>query len=46
MVDVSDNTLKTEGFFSTPEGKVIEIREVWALNLEYEMNIMLTSTHT
>ncbi|KAJ1406952.1 CCR4-associated factor [Ochromonadaceae sp. CCMP2298] len=36
------DTKKTEasGFFTTPEGKVIEIRDVWASNLDEEMEII------
>lgn len=28
------------GFFKTPDGKVIEIRDVWASNLDEEMAII------
>lgn len=32
--------VEASGFFSTNDGKVIEIRDVWASNLDEEMEII------
>jgi hypothetical protein len=34
------NSKGASGFFTTAEGKVIEIRDVWASNLDEEMEII------
>ena len=34
------NSKGASGFFTTNEGKVIEIRDVWASNLDEEMEII------
>ena len=32
--------MQVSGFFKTPQGQTIEIREVWANNLDEEMDII------
>ena len=34
------SNIEASGFFTTTEGKVIEIRDVWASNLDEEMEII------
>lgn len=36
----NQNSKGASGFFTTAEGKVIEIRDVWAHNLDEEMEII------
>ena len=35
--DIGPGTNRASGKFSTTDGKVVEIRDVWAYNLEEEM---------
>jgi CCR4-NOT transcription complex subunit 7/8 len=40
MPEIPETIIKASGIFKSTDGKSIEIREVWASNLEEEMEII------
>lgn len=39
-LNVAAETQRASGIFKTPDGRTIEIRDVWASNLDQEMEII------